>query len=149
MSTFFRDTLYIKKLMRTVGFTAKDVVCLCSADSSALWSIGAHPPPLSSPVLLPKTHYTLLVLLRPLLAAGLLPLAPLFPIIPLLLHSPPYGEICCTSFTFFCDFRCPFWSLYPGFQTSRSPFLPPASSTSGDYSYSVQAGVVHFSAPSP
>ena len=93
----FLGHLYIKKIMRMVEFTAKDVVCLCSADSSALWSIGAHPPPLSSPVLLPKTHYTLLVLLRPLLAAGLLPLAPLFPIIPLLLHSPPYGEICCTS----------------------------------------------------
>ena len=32
----FWDTLYIKKIMGAVGFTVKDVVCLCSADSSAL-----------------------------------------------------------------------------------------------------------------
>ena len=49
------------------------------------------------------------------------------------------------------DSYCPF-TLYPSFQTSRSLFLihfPPVSRTRDHYSYSVQAGVVHFSVPSP
>ena len=46
---------------------------------------------------------------------------------------------------------CPF-TVYPSFQSSRLLLLlqlQPFSQTPDDYSYSVQAGVVHFSVPSP
>ena len=122
-----------------------DTGSACLADSSVLWSICPHLPPLSSPVLLPKTHYTLLPLLSPLPAAG--SSCPSFSNHPPLLHFPPHWEILLLPWLLLS-----FHSL-PKLSTIKvdAAFLKllPFSQTPDDYSYSVQAGVVHFSVPSP